>query len=144
MSAAFPDTEYEARNTVAYETIDEALQECVRAIGGSKAAGRLLFPEKGMEAAQGHLLRSLNPNCPEKLSLDHLILLMKAARNNGCHAGMEFLSYVLGYSQPTPIAPADEADELRRQYIRAAGQMQKVADRLVELEQRPARLRSAA
>jgi hypothetical protein len=124
-----------------FESFDEALQECVRAVGGSKPAGKLLFPEKSVEAGQSHLLRCLNPNCPEKLGLEHLILLMKAARHNGCHAAMEFLAHVLGYHKPTPVAPEDEADELRRQSIRAINQLQKITDRLSELDRQPVKLR---
>ena len=51
-----------------YETINEALIACVKACGGSKTVGPLLWPEKHAEAAQRLILDCLNEERPAKLS----------------------------------------------------------------------------
>jgi hypothetical protein len=49
------------------ESFNDALIECVKAAGGSKAVGVALWPAMGVEAAQRRLLACLNPERNEKL-----------------------------------------------------------------------------
>ena len=81
-----------------FESFTDALNDCVRAIGGSKKVGRAIWPYKDEFSAQRHLLNCLNPDRAEKLHLDELLMLMKMARDRGCHAGMQYLAETLGYS----------------------------------------------
>ncbi len=112
----------------------DALIECVKACGGSKAVGVALWPSKGVEAAQRQLLACLNPERGEKLSLDELLHIMRLAREKGCHAGVNYICSTLSYSQPQPIEPRDESAELQRQYIEAARAMGKLAERIERLQ----------
>jgi len=116
------------------ENITDALIECVKAAGGSKAVAPILWPEKDPLAAQRQLLDCLNEDRPQQLSPGQVVLVMRLARDRGCHAAMEFLSSTLSYAAPQPVEPKDEADELRRHYIEAARSMAKMAEKIEALE----------
>lgn len=109
------------------------LVECVRACGGSKQVGPLLWPEKTPEAAQRLILACLNEDRAERLSPEQLAFVLKLAKAKGCHAGIHFLCDTLGYSHPTPIEPRDEAAELQKQFIAATEAMQQLAARMESL-----------
>lgn len=116
------------------ESINDALIECVKACGGSKAVGVALWPAKGLEAAQRALLACLNPDRPEKLGPDEVLHIMRMARDRGCHVAMQFLAQALSYAEPVPIKPMDEADELRRQVLEMGRDLQSKLLRLEHLE----------
>lgn len=125
-----------------YESVNECLIACVRAAGGSKIVGLKLWPAKGVEAAQRHLLACLNEGKAERLDPEHVLLIANLARGNGCHAYAQHVAQALSYAEPQPVEPKDEADELRRQFIESTRALTKMAERIEQLE-RPA-LRSAA
>jgi len=116
------------------ESIDDALIECVKACGGSKVVGVALWPAKGIEAAQRQLLACLNPDRNEKLGPEEVLLILRMARERGCHVGMQYLCAALSYAEPVPIEPKDEADELRRQVLVMGRELQRVLTRLEQLE----------
>lgn len=116
------------------ETLTDALIECVKACGGSKAVGVALWPAKGVEAAQRHLLACLNGDRAEKLGPDEVMHVLRLARDSGCHAGMHYIAAALSYSEPTPIAPVDAADELRRQVLEMGQQLQRALARIEQLD----------
>lgn len=116
------------------ESLDDALVECVKAAGGSKAVGARLWPAKMVDAAQRHLLNCLKDGRAEHLKPDEVLLIMRLAREAGCHAGMQYLAHTLGYAEPVPTAPRDEAAELQRQFVEATRQMQAMAKRLEQLQ----------
>ena len=118
------------------ESLNDALIECVKAIGGSKVAGLALWPAKGVEAAQRQLLACLNTERAEKLGPDEVLHLLKLAREKGCHAGMQYLAHALSYSEPQPIEPADQADELRRKVLTMGADLQKALALLERIEGR--------
>ncbi len=124
-------------------SFNATLVECVKACGGSAKVGPKLWPEMLSDAAQRKLLDCLNEDRPAKLSPEQVLLILRMARDRGCHVGMNFLAASLSYAEPTPIEPRDEADELRRQFIQATGELARMAERIQSLEQRPA-LRAAA
>ena len=124
------------------ESITEAIIACVKACGGSKQVGPLLWPEKTPDAAQRLLLDCLNDDRPARLTPEQLLYVLRLARNRGCHIGMQFLAAELSYAEPVPIEPKDEADQLRRQVVEGMKALQASIDRLAVLD-RPA-LRSAA
>lgn len=117
-----------------FESINDALIECVKACGGSKAVGVALWPAKGVEAAQRQLLACLNPERNEKLGPEEMIHVMRLARAKGCHAGMQHLSAELSYAEPVPVEPKDEADELRRQVLAMGQSLQKALSRIEQLD----------
>lgn len=123
--------------------INDALIEAVKACGGSKQVGPRLWPEKTPDAAQRLLLDCLNPERPAHLTPEQMVLLLRLARDRGCHAGMQMLARELSYAAPVPVEPEDEADELQRQVLEMGRAMQAALARLERLQARPG-LRSAA
>jgi hypothetical protein len=123
------------------DSMNEALIECVKACGGSKQVGPLLWPEKTPEAAQRLMLDCLNEDRPAHLTPEQSMHIMKLARAKGCHVGMQYLSASLGYSEPFPVDVKDEAAELQRQFIAGTEALLKMAERINRLA--PA-LRAAA
>jgi hypothetical protein len=102
------------------EHLSEAMVEVVKACGGTKRIAALLWPAKAdqnIEGARRYLANCLNPECNEKLSLDELMLILRTAREAGCHIAMEYLSTALSYAPPQPIEPHDELGDLLRQYL---------------------------
>lgn len=118
------------------ESFNDALIECCKAAGGSKVVGVALWPARGVDAAQRHLLACLNPDRAEKLGPDEVVHVMRLARDKGCHAGIEFLAAELSYTQPKPVEPKDEADQLRRELLEMGKCLQARLDRLDQLERR--------
>lgn len=116
------------------ESLDDALIECVKAAGGSKVVASRLWPAKLVDAAQRHLLACLNEGRAEHLKPDEVLLVMRLARDAGCHTGMGYLAHALGYAEPVPTAPRDEAAELQRQFVEATRQMAAMAARLEQLQ----------
>lgn len=112
------------------ESLNDALIACITAAGGSKQVGPLLWPEKAPDSAQRMLLDCMNEDRPAKLSPEQVLLVLRLARAKGFHDGMNFIAGDLGYGTPVPIEPKDEAAELMRQYIEAAAEMKRTADRM--------------
>lgn len=112
------------------ESLNHALIACITAAGGSKKVGPLLWPEKLQDAAQRALLDCMNEDRPAKLSPEQVLLILRLARAAGFHEGMNFIASDLGYGTPVPIEPKDEAAELMRQYIEAAAEMKRTAERM--------------
>lgn len=115
------------------ESLNQALIECVKASGGSKVTGALLWPEKTINDAQRLLLACLNDERNEKLTPDQSLLIIKEAKTKGCHVGIEYLCSALGYSVPTPIEPEDEKAKLMREFIAAQKAMSAITDRLANV-----------
>lgn len=124
------------------DSINEALIDAVKALGGSKQVGPLLWPEKAPDAAQRLLLACLNEDRQERLSPDHVMFILRKARDKGHHGAFEFMAASLGYAQPVPIEPRDEMAELQRKFIQATELSAQIVQRMEQI-QRPS-LRSAA
>ena len=124
-----------------HESLADALRECISVCGGLKAVGLKLWPEKEADTAGRLLADCLNDAKREKLSPEQTMLILRMARERGCHAGINYMLRDLGYSDAQPIEPEDEKAKLQREYIEAARAMQKMAERIERLE-RP--LRAAA
>lgn len=115
-----------------YESLNEALIDCVKAAGGSKQVGPFLWPEKPPETAQRALLDALNDDRPAKLSPEQVLLVLRLARSRGFHRGVDFILEDLGYGPTKPIEPEDAAADLTRQ----AGELLAAAERITERLQR--------
>ena len=100
---------------VFYDSINDAIIECVKACGGTKAVGIEIWPAKGIDAAARHLYACLNPERNEKLSPDEVLLIARMARDHGCHAYMEYLAQSVGYAKPVPVEPESELVVLMRE-----------------------------
>jgi hypothetical protein len=115
---------------MAYDTLNEALIDCVKAAGGSKQVGPLLWPEKTPDSAQRALLDCLNEERPAKLSPEQVLLVLRLARAKGHHGGMAFILSDLGYAPPVPVDPRDEAAELQRQFVGVMGKAEELVQRM--------------
>ena len=119
-----------SQDALFYESLADALRAVVQALGGTKAAGCRLWPEKTPESAHRTLLDCLNESRPEKLSPEQVLWLLAAGRKVGCHAAMNYLAREAGYSDPLPIEPDDERARLQREYIEATKALQAIAGRI--------------
>lgn len=116
-----------------FESINDALIECVKACGGSKKVGALLYPEKAPDAAQRALLDALNDDRQAKLSPEQAMFIFKLAREKSCHVGMEFMAKALSYAMPAPVEPEDEKVAIQRDFIEAQKHMQVMLSRMERL-----------
>lgn len=112
------------------ESLNDAYIEAVKACGGSKTVGLAIWPAKGVEAAQRHLLACLNPDRNERLSPDEALHIERLARERGCHVVMQYRAATLNYTEPQPIEPEDERAKLHREFIEASKQMARLAERI--------------
>jgi hypothetical protein len=117
----------------AIESLNQALIECVKAAGGSKTVGALLWPEKPINDAQRLLLACLNEDRNEKLNPDQALLIISKAKESGSHIGIEFLCSSLSYSIPHPIEPEDEKAKLMRDFITAQKAMTAITEKLANV-----------
>ena len=116
------------------ESINDALIAAVKALGGSKVVGPMLWPEKMADAAQRHLLDCLNPERPAHLTPEQFQLVLRKSRQAGYHDAMDWLLQELGYQPPVPMEPRDENAELQRQFIAATSQMNELMQRMERLQ----------
>lgn len=100
-----------------HETFQDALKDCVRALGGAKIVGHAMRPEKTIDDARKWLLNSLDDARAEKLSPDQVIWIMREARKAGCHAGAAYVMRECGYAEPQPLEPEDERAALQREFV---------------------------
>ena len=124
------------------DSINDALIDAVKALGGSKQVGPMLWPEKTPDAAQRLLLACLNEDRPEHLTPEHVMYVLKMARAKGKHEAFQYIAHELGYAQPVPVEPRDETAELMRQFLAGVERQAEIAKRLESLHGRPA-LRAA-
>lgn len=125
-----------------HESLVDALRECVQACGGPKVVGHLLWPEKGPEGGGRYLNDCLNDGRREQISIEQMLVILRLARERGCHAGMLFIARDAGYSDPLPVEPEDERARLQREFIEASKHFTRLAAQMERLSG-PA-LRSAA
>jgi len=112
------------------ESLNEALVECIKAAGGSKQVGPLLWPEKAPDSAQRMLLDCMNEDRPAKLSPEQVLLVLRLARAKGYHEGMNFIAADLGYGTPVPVEPRDEVADLMREFNASVEKQAALADRI--------------
>lgn len=113
-----------------YESLNAALIDAVKALGGSKFVGYKLWPEKTVDAAQRHLLACLNEDKPERLTPDHLMMLLRLARAQGHHESLSYILDDLGYAPTIPVEPRDESAELQRQFMDSVRLQQQIVERM--------------
>lgn len=123
-----------------HESINDALVFIVQALGGAKKVGSMMRPEMPADHAATWVRDCLNPSRREHFDPDHVVLLLRAARQAGVHSGMQYLSTECGYCGTTPREPDDEKAELMREFIAAEQRMAKLASKM----ERIGLIRSAA
>ena len=100
-----------------YESMLDAVNVAILAIGGPQEVGRRLWPT--LKSSTQRVRDCLNPNRDEKFALDELTQIARWARDVGCHAIALHFNSEAGYVPPVPIAPADEKAELERLALEA-------------------------
>lgn len=101
-----------------YESVNDALQGAVRAMGGYKKVGPKMRPELSEEHAANWLRDCLNPERREKLAPEQVLWLLRAARQAGFHAAMHFIALDTGY-KAQPVDPQTQEAELQERFIAA-------------------------
>lgn len=97
--------------------IYDALGDVVRSLGGPKAVGIRLRPEKPADEAAKWVKDCLNRERREKFDPEQLLWLLKEARAIGHHDALAYINSQAGYTPPTPIEPEDELTKLLREYL---------------------------
>ena len=124
-----------------HESLEEALGEVVRALGGRKRVAMEMWPTKSARDAHNHLDAVLNPTRPEKFGIAELLWLVRRGREARCHAAMAYISEYCGYADPTPVDPADKQAQLQEQFVQSVRWQAELIERLGIDHKLPAHLR---
>jgi len=119
------------------ESIEEALKEAVKQMGGAKIVGARMRPEMLADEAGRWLSDCLNPEKRDKLSLSQVMWILREARKMGVHVAINFICADSGYDTPRPIEPEDEKMRLQREFIEATQQQTRNIERLSQLMSQP-------
>lgn len=92
-----------------FEGPEDALREAVRAMGGPKRVGPMLWPDKSADAAARLLQDCLNPGRQEKLDISQVMFILRGARDTGFHAAFQYLAADAGYDA-RPVSREEEED----------------------------------
>lgn len=106
-----------------FESVNDALQATVTALGGFKKVGPLLRPELPIEQAAGWLRDCLNPGRREKLAPEQVMLILRQARAAGYHAAMHFIAFDTGY-KAAPVDPKTQLEQLQERFVEAVQTLQ--------------------
>lgn len=113
-----------------HESLTDALNDCIRALGGNKTVGALLWPEKTIDDARRTLLDAMNPERAQKLAPDQVLLLLKEARKVNCHAAFAYMARECGYADPVPVEPEDQHAALQREFTQAVKALAAITSRM--------------
>lgn len=101
-----------------FESINDAVDSTVKALGGFKKVGPVLRPELPQEQAANWLRDCLNPTRRERLSPEQLMLIAKMARKAEYHALMNFIAFDGGY-KAAPVDPQTQLEQLQERFCDA-------------------------
>ena len=113
-----------------HDSLTDALNDCVRALGGPKSVGHAMRPEKSIDDARRWLLDALNPDRSEKLSPDQVLWILREARKVNCHAAFTYIARECGYADPVPVEPEDQHAALQREFSQAVKALAAIASRM--------------
>ncbi len=94
-----------------YESPENALRACVKALGGAKKVGSSLFPDKTIDNARDYLLACLNSERAEKLNVSQVMFIFREAKNIGFHSAFDWFSRECEY-EARPVSPEEKRDRL--------------------------------
>lgn len=113
-----------------HDSFNDALREAIHAIGGPKKLGALLWPEQPVDHASNKVRDCLNPDRRERFSPDQVLMILRLARQAGCHSAAAFLMREAGYADPVPVDPEDEVVRLQREFVEATKALGHLAQRI--------------
>lgn len=116
-----------------YDTYEDAIRDCVTALGGFKVVGSLLWPAMPADDAGRKLSACLNTDKREKLDLGELRLIRREARKAGVHILAHYEARDSGYTEPQPLNPEDEAAQLQREFIASVKALEAIQSRLARV-----------
>lgn len=116
------------------EDLSEAIRATINALGGFKAVGVELKPEKSAVDAGKWLADCLNPDKRDELHPAQLALIRRKGRAAGCHILASFEMREAGYGRPVPLAPEDERAQLERDFINAVKALEVIQHRMVRTD----------
>jgi hypothetical protein len=116
-----------------FESVNDALQSAVKALGGYKVLGPALRPELPIEQAAGWLRDCLNPTRREKLAPEQVMLILREAKKAGYHAAMDFLTSDAGY-KAVPIDPKTQVEELEMRFCESVQTLSAMAVKLERMQ----------
>lgn len=119
-----------------YDTYEDAIRDCVTALGGFKKVGSMLWPAMPADDAGRKLAHCLNQEKREKLDLGELRLIRRTARQAGVHILAHYEARDAGYAEPQPLNPEDEAAQLQREFIAAVRGLEALQARMTQLQGR--------
>lgn len=113
-----------------YDTYEDAIRDCVTALGGFKKVGNALWPAMPADDAGRKLAACLNTDKREKLDLGELRLIRREARKAGVHILAHYEARDAGYTEPQPLNPEDEAAQLQREFVSAVKALEVLQKRM--------------
>jgi len=122
-----------------FESINDALQAAVTALGGYKKVGPMLRPELAIDQAANWLRDCLNAARREKLAPEQVMLILRKAREAGYHAAMNFVAFDTGY-KATPVDPTSQVEQLQERFCDSVQTLSAMAAKLERMQ----RVRAAA
>lgn len=111
------------------DSLNDAIRDTARALGVKRIA-KELWPAKSEEEAARYLADCLNPDRPQKLSGEEIMVIARRGREVGCYLITAFINAQTGFAPPIPIDPEDERAELQRQFIDGVDRLERMAKRL--------------
>jgi hypothetical protein len=125
-----PDTQ---TSPLFLDSIEEALKEAVRLMGGAKKVGGLMRPEMLADDAGRWLSNCFNDEKRDKLSLKQMAWILREAKKAGIHTAINYICNDAGYSNPAPIEPEDEKTRIQREFIESVRQQTSNLKRMEEM-----------
>lgn len=116
-----------------FESVNDALQSAVNALGGYKKVGPALRPELPIEQAAGWLRDCLNPGKRDKLGPEQVMLILRKAREAGYHAAMNFVAFDTGY-KATPVDPTSQIEQLQERFCDSVQTLSQMAAKLERMQ----------
>ena len=117
-----------------HDALEDALKDVVHAMGGPKAVGSMLWPDKPLADAARYLNQCLDQDRAEKLSLSQLVFLMQKAGEKEIHTAIHFLCDACGYQTPARKDPETEYQTLQREFIQSANRLDDMMKRMERLK----------
>jgi len=109
-----------------HDSIEDALEADVMAIGGPKTVAYALWPAKSMAEGARYLRRCLDSERAEKLALDEVAKLIEMAAENGSRCAISYLGR-RAHAKIIPVAPDDERAELLERWESAQREVRALA-----------------
>lgn len=116
-----------------FESAEDALKAAVQALGGMKAVGPTIWPDKAPDAAARLLNDCLNPARSEKLETSQVMFILVAAGQEGFHTAFQWIAQECGYSIK-PLVREEQVDQIKHAIQKMATDLPKMMEMLQRME----------